>query len=181
MSLRARPLHQDSICCAPRTLGCFVPLGWASLFTLTLSMRQGSIWHRYLTLETWGGVLCLSTPVIGFCCWGNLFVEGNCWPFSIERVDLSLHNPIWALSGNGRWLCSTSWAKSFASLGSFSSTSTHQVLSSARHGMYDVECGKLRGGRSKFNVNVDGLGLVVKKKIKIRCFPKWGNHWLELA
>src|SRR5258708_38921801 len=47
--------------CAPRTLGCFVPLGWASLFTLTLSMRQGSIQCRYLTLET-RGVLCPSTP-----------------------------------------------------------------------------------------------------------------------
>ena len=64
MSLRARPLHQDSICCAPRTLGCFVPLGWALLFTLTLSTRQGSIWCRYLTLET-RGVLCPST--LGAC------------------------------------------------------------------------------------------------------------------
>src|SRR5258705_12056503 len=32
--------------CASRTLGCFVPLGWASLFTLILSMRQGSILSR---------------------------------------------------------------------------------------------------------------------------------------
>src|SRR5258708_17044742 len=29
--------------CASRTLGCFVPLGWALLFTLILGMRQGSI------------------------------------------------------------------------------------------------------------------------------------------
>src|SRR5258708_15503393 len=36
---------------APRTLGCFVPLGWASLFTLTLGMRRGSIQHRYLAPE----------------------------------------------------------------------------------------------------------------------------------
>src|SRR5258708_14012079 len=48
---------------APRTLGCFVPLGWASLFTLTLSMRQGSIQCRYLTPERPEGVLCLSTLV----------------------------------------------------------------------------------------------------------------------
>src|SRR5258708_34229099 len=45
-SLRAGLLHQDSIFCASRTLGCFVPLGWALLFTLILSMRQGSIRHR---------------------------------------------------------------------------------------------------------------------------------------
>src|SRR5258705_3061393 len=58
MSLRASSSRQ--YLCAPRTLGCFVPLGWASLFTLTLSTRQGSIQCRYLTPET-RGVLCPST------------------------------------------------------------------------------------------------------------------------
>ena len=64
-SLRAGLLHQDSIFCASRTLGCFVPLGWASLFTLILGMRQGSIQCRShspppKTREVL--ILCPSTP-----------------------------------------------------------------------------------------------------------------------
>ncbi len=58
--LESRTSSSRQYLCAPRTLGCFVPLGWASLFTLTLSMRQGSIQCRYLTPET-RGVLCPST------------------------------------------------------------------------------------------------------------------------
>src|SRR5260221_8994841 len=44
--------------CALRTLDCFVPIGWASLFTLILSMRQGSIRGRSHSLppQDQGGV-----------------------------------------------------------------------------------------------------------------------------
>src|SRR5260221_4582823 len=51
--------------CASRTLGCFVPIGWALLFTLILGTRQGSIRCRSHSLppetrEVW--ILCPSTP-----------------------------------------------------------------------------------------------------------------------
>src|SRR5260370_8710768 len=54
--------------CALRTLGCFVPLGWALLFTQILGMRQGSIQCRSHspppeTREVL--VLCPSTAEVG--------------------------------------------------------------------------------------------------------------------
>src|SRR5260370_35656783 len=58
--------------CALRTLGCFVPLGWALLFTQILGMRQGSIQCRSHspppeTREVL--VLCPSTAEVGRIPW----------------------------------------------------------------------------------------------------------------
>src|SRR5258708_23677240 len=61
--------------CALRTLGCFVPLGWALLFTQILGMRQGSIQcishsHPPETSEVF--VLCPSTAEAGRIPWIGL-------------------------------------------------------------------------------------------------------------
>src|SRR6266436_6464104 len=63
--LESRTSSSRQYFCALRTLGCFVPIGWASLFTLILSTRQGSIQCRSHSLppETREVlILCLSTP-----------------------------------------------------------------------------------------------------------------------
>src|SRR5258705_2279382 len=57
--LESRTSSSRQYFCALRTLGCFVPIGWASLFTLILGMRQGSIRRRshFLPPETRKGLI----------------------------------------------------------------------------------------------------------------------------